>query len=140
MKEEPIITQEVIKFQKDDESKPILQVELPTISLCNSYSLHCLNLETEVTITEALLLFSMSKWRNETIYDVFPMDVWYLFFRRPLNFGPKIVFHARPNFQVQTFTLNLLNSHQPQTPQKLKLYKEIIYTSKPNVKLSPLLA
>jgi len=115
MKEEPIITQEVIKFQKDDESKPILQVELPTISLCNSYSLHCLNLETEVTITEALLLFSMSKLRNEAMNHMLPMDTWHLIFGRALKFGLKIVHYEKHNFndQILTLTLTLLNPPQP---------------------------
>ena len=57
-----------------------------------------------------------------------------------MKFGSKTVFHERPNFHIQTLTLNLLNNLQPQTSQKLKVHGEIICLSKPNLKVSPLLA
>jgi len=71
---------------------------------------------------------------------MFPMDAWYLFFGRLLKFDPNIVFYERPNRHVQTLSLNILNSVKPQASQKLKPHKEIICTSKLNVKLSTLLA
>ena len=100
--------------EKEFESKLNLEVVLPIIVQFYSYPLHFPNLRIEVIITmEALLSFSMSKLRNDAIYDVFPMYTWYLFFGKPLKFGPKIVSHETPNFSVRTLTLNLLNSPQP---------------------------
>jgi len=117
----------VIK-EKEVKSKLALKVVLPIVPQSNPYLLHCPNLGIEVHISkEALLLFSMCKLRNKAIYDkaiydVFYVDAEYLFFGRPLKFGPKIVFHERLIFKFQTLTLGLLNSAQPQTLQKLKLH------------------
>jgi len=117
----PLITQEKIKVQEEEESTMVqegakeeneiilnleenkveskvnLEVVLPIASNTNSYAPHYPNLGIEVHITkEALLSFSMSKLRNDVIYDVFPVDAYYLFFGRPLKISPRLSFMRDP--------------------------------------------
>ena len=107
--------------EKGVESNPNLEVVLHIAPQSQSYAFNYPNAGIKVNIIkEALLLLSLSKLGNGAISDVFPIDTWYLFFTRPLKLGPRIVCHERLNFQVQTVTLNPLNSTQPQTPQKIK--------------------
>jgi len=79
--------------EKEVKSKSNLEVILPFVPQSHSYPLHFPNLRIEVNITkEAPFSFSMSKLRNEVIYDVFPIDAWYLFLGRSLKFCSNIVF------------------------------------------------
>jgi len=96
--------------EKKVELKPTLKALLPIVSQPHSCALYCPNLEIKVNIIkETLFTFLMRKLRNEVLYDMFPIDAWYLLFGRPLKLSHKSIHQEKANFYSRTITGNPLN-------------------------------
>jgi len=61
--------------EKAVKSKPTLEFILPIVPQSHFYPLHYTNFEIDVNITkQALFSFSLSKFRNEALYEMFPLS------------------------------------------------------------------